>query len=754
MRFLAESGVLLSGSPDLARDRDSPGVRGSFTPGAALAALLAGTGLNAVPDAQGRYVLRSAPVAAPAQSPNAAEAERLLPEVRVTGKAEEVEDLSSALQADGRAVDGYRARIASSVGALGTMSLLDTPFSLSVVPRELIENVQAQSPDDIYKVNPSTRMLTSQGTGWTPVMAIRGFQTSDTAEDGLRRPYNHAAVVEDKERVEVLNGLSGFLYGASAPAGMINYVYKRPTQERLTNVTVGNYGGSQAYVHGDFGGRIDEAGTLGYRLNVVRQNGGTAVDDQKIDRTLVSAALDWQLSDRLLLELNAVYNNYRTTSPSAYWYFAGARPAALDASKNWSQPWIQDEFENTKLMAKLTYRLDEHVTLRGAWTRNDIDRPVQDHTMNSGTATTYTQLRQRAGQTKDTFDAAQALADIAFDTGSVSHKLTVGYYGYSAKSWATSYAPHTGYQGPYTYSGSNFVPEYVFPVNTTTPYYAGKTVNDNLVVGDQIRLNGQWSVLAGLNRSSISSESVTAAGVRTTYDKSRVSPNLSVLYKLAPSVTTYVSYIEGLEKGSRTPTSGVRNPNTEMPPMVSRQKEIGVKADLEGMLLTAALFDIEKAYEYLDSTTTPLPTYTQNGRQRHQGFEFTATGKLTRYLTLLGGVTWLDPSVRGGTNDGKEPINVAKTLAKIYAEYALPVPGLSLTGGLYYTGKQWATALNTQQLPAYTTADIGLRYATRIASTPATLRLTVNNVTDRNYWLNSYYLGAPRSVALSAQFKF
>ena len=37
---------------------------------------------------------------------------------------------------------------------------------------------------------------------------------------------------------------------------------------------------------------------------------------------------------------------------------------------------------------------------------------------------------------------------------------------------------------------------------------------------------------------------------------------------------------------------------------------------------------------------------------------------------------------------------------------------------------------------------------------PVTLRLNVNNVANRNYWLNSYYLGNPRNVALSAQMQF
>lgn len=58
MRFLSESGLLLSGSAELAQGRNSPGVQGHFTPGAALGALLAGTGLKAARNANGRYTLQ------------------------------------------------------------------------------------------------------------------------------------------------------------------------------------------------------------------------------------------------------------------------------------------------------------------------------------------------------------------------------------------------------------------------------------------------------------------------------------------------------------------------------------------------------------------------------------------------------------------------------------------------------------------------------------------------------------------------
>ncbi len=735
-----QTGTQVLASGDTVSRINAPAVSGRLTLQEALDRLLAGSGLSAVREGRA-VVIRTA---------TAADAGKTLPQVIVTAALES--DSSAALQKDGTAADGYRAKTVSSVGALGSMSLQDTPYSISVVPRELIQNIQAQSPDDIYKLNPSTRTATPQITSWSPLVSIRGFDGSNVAEDGMRRNYNHAAVIEDKERVEILNGLSGFLYGSATPGGMINYVYKRPTIERLNSITVGNYGGNQAYVHGDFGGRFDEAGRAGYRLNVVKQDGNTPIDDQRINRELISAAVDWQVTDKLLLEFNAVYNKYKTSGTSAYWSYDIPHGRAPDARKNWSQPWIRDEFENTKLMGKATYRINDNITLRGTYMRDGIDRPTQDHSLNSVSSPgEFTQIRLRSGRTKDTFDAASALADISFDTGPISHKMTLGYYMFSDKSWGTRSNPNTGYEGPYPILQPTYVPEPYFPPSLYSPYYSGRVRNNNLVIGDNIKFNDQWSMLVGINRSNIRTEARTSDGDRAQpdYNKSRNSPSVSLRFKPVPWLTTYASYIEGLEPGGIAPDTAV-NFGAVQAPMVSKQKEIGVKASVGNMLLTAALFDIEKAYEFIDSDNV----YTQSGRQNHKGFEFNASGKLTDKLTIVSGITALSAKVKGSEFNGKSPLNVAKVLAKIYSEYELPVPGLSLTGGIYYTGRQWADAANTDRLPSVTTADVGLRYATKVSGKPLTLRLNVSNVANKSYWLNAYYVGAPRTVAFSAQMQF
>jgi iron complex outermembrane receptor protein len=748
VRFSTATGMQVFVNAGLLRGINSPGVNGALTPSDALSRLLAGTGLT--------YRFTNASTVA-IERPDMAASGGALPsgvnpldtiDVQADGSA-------AALQNDGTAHDGYRARKVSAVGPLGPMELKDTPFTINVAPREFIENIQAQSPDDIFKVMPNVRSSTPQITGWSPMVNIRGFGTYDFAEDGFHRAYSHATSLEDKERVEILNGLSGFLYGAASPGGMVNYVYKRPTYDRLNSVTMGNYGGSQRYVHGDFGGRIDPEGRAGYRLNVVKQGGDTAIDDQNINRWLISGAFDWNITDRLKLELNASHTSSKTANPSTYWTFRTGVPHSFvpDPARNWGQKWIRDEFKKDRMSAKLTYEINENITIRGGYLREYSDRPVQDHIMNSVRGLgEYYQIAIHSGRTKSMDEAANAIADVKFDTGAIGHKLSFGYYMSGTQTWGTTYSPNSGWLGPFPLSSPTYLAMPAFPADTSNPFPQNSLRNNNFFVGDHVTFNEYWSLLAGVNYSRIENSSYDVNGMKAQpdYGEGRASPSVSLMYKVTPWATLYGTYIEGLEQGGIAPDTAV-NFGAVMPPMISKQIEAGVKAEVGGTLLTAALFDIEKAYEFTD----PNGVYTQNGRQRHRGVEFTATGKVTDRITVVGGLTFLDAIVEGGDFDGRAPMNVAKLLAKIYAEYELPsVHGLFLTGGIYHTGKQWADNLNTDRLDAYTTLDLGIRYTTEQFGNPLTLRLNVANVTGEKYWLNSYYLGTPRTVAFSAQMKF
>ena len=155
---------------------------------------------------------------------------------------------------EGSAEAGYKVDNVTTTGPWGQMPLQDTPYSISVMPQELIDNTITRNPDQIFKMNPLTQVGSPQDINNISSQYVRGFGIQNYSIDGIRiGGYGIGVFTEDLERVEVFSGLSGFLYGAGDVGGTVNYVLKRPTSYYLNDVTIGDYGGGQAFIHGDLG---------------------------------------------------------------------------------------------------------------------------------------------------------------------------------------------------------------------------------------------------------------------------------------------------------------------------------------------------------------------------------------------------------------------------------------------------------------------------------------------------------------------
>nr|WP_242675169.1 MULTISPECIES: TonB-dependent receptor [Pseudomonas] len=756
-QIASQAGVVLSIDPSLTAGKTAQPVQGEFDTQGALRRALSGTGLVLVPGAAGTYSVQ----------PVAEEGSLALPETSIS---------ASSVADDGGESSGYRATSVKNIGALGGMSLQDAPYSISVVSSDLMRNIQATSIDDVFKLNPSTQFTSPSTAGYASSVSVRGFSdlgNLNIANDGLR--FSNASdsgnFVEEMERLEIITGLSGFLYGPAAPGGLVNYVLKRPTYERYNSVTLGNAGGENYYLHGDFGGKIDDQGVFAYRVNLLTQDGETAIDMQKRRRQLVSLALDWNVNDDLQIQFDASYKENQTRGLTSYWYFADQayRPDASDLKNDelYSQRWAFSDSEHKRVGSRFDWKLSEIFSLRGALAY-DLNETQYAYTGPSFyNPDTYVQELYAFAPVEREETSGYLFLDSAFDTGGIGHKVTLGYQGNIARERNYTDYIDLDYQygsviGNRPISDRPQVPKPPYSVGHGDQHLSSRTQSDNVLIGDVITFNEQWSSVLGVTRTRIKTFSDNFVWVEAfptfppeieNYSKSKTSPNISLIYKPQPWITTYATYIEGLQAGGIAP-SGSINAGQVLSPAVSEQYEVGVKATLGETLLTAALFNIEKP----NSFTNDQNVYVQDGKQENTGLELGLTGKVTPDLTLVAGLTLLDPEVKktaSAATDGKKPVGVASQLAKLYGEYEIgAVPGLALTGGAYYTGKQYADEANQHSLPSFTTFDAGARYRVPVADNSLTLRANVSNLTDKDYWLSRHYLGAPRTLSFSAQLEF
>lgn len=170
-----------------------------------------------------------------------------------------------------------------------TENLQDTPIAVSAINADTLESLGVEDTTDITAFAPNTYLTQTAGSSANLAWNIRGIGGAEpllTREqgvalymDGAYLPRVTGAVMDlvDIERVEVLRGPQGTLYGRNATGGAVNYISRKPGEEfgfkqvigtgsygRLNSVTRVDFGeflpglaASLAYLHRDRNGYVN-----------------------------------------------------------------------------------------------------------------------------------------------------------------------------------------------------------------------------------------------------------------------------------------------------------------------------------------------------------------------------------------------------------------------------------------------------------------------------------------------------------------
>ena len=351
-----------------------------------------------------------------------------------------------------------------------------------------------------------------------------------------------------------------------------------------------------------------------------------------------------------------------------------------------------------------------------------------------------------------------------FQTGPVGHAWTLATTRFTSDNSfndARVGIPGTTHFDNLDFGDTPTFPGYGVTTSQTRATLGSYALADTLSFADD---RVQWTVGARRQRVENTTENFGDWASKVSYDESRVSPATALLVKVTDKVSLYGNHIEGLSQGATAPDTAA-NRGAVMQPYQTKQYEVGAKVDLGTFAHTASLFQIEKPSAFTNPATNIFGVY---GEQRNRGVEWSFFGEPLPRLRLMGGATYTQAEmtkvVAGGVK-GEQVTGVPKVIAKLGTEYdLLDVPGLTLTGNVNHTGKQYATNDHRVSLDAYTTYDVGARYAFKVETKPVTLRATVQNVTNKAYWLGSWNggdgsglsggLGAPRTLLVSGTVDF
>ncbi len=636
------------------------------------------------------------------------------------------------------AVDGYLAP-ASETGVKAGVPLSEVPQSITVVTSTELEARQPAQIEDAIKYSAGINASTWGTDDRFDQYAVRGFDLGASAlyRDGLpQKVLSFSAFTSDPymlDRVDVLRGPAGVLYGSNDAGGMVNLVTKRPVFGRLAEgrVSYGSHGtGTLAF---DFSNVLNESGTVAGRLTGLLRDGATEIDNSANNRALLAGGLTWAPSDRTSITfLGHVQRDALT--PINF-----APVADEDYDTSWGTlpgdwPYRMSDYNHFRTRQysfgwEATHEFSDALTFtqRLRYAHQDTDYAQLDYSYADASGVNYYAFRNdEEAETLGLDNSLEWKSPLAGGENS----LIVGADYQLGRHDVTQYYDGTIYTIPYATASFDFaVADPALSSRSLTTYR-----ETGLYLQDHVKFDMGTSVTAGLRHSWFETDIEDLLGSSTeSQDDQATIGMLGVTHEFANGLTPYLGYSEGFLQNYGQTIAG-----DPLDPSKSHQWELGLRyaPPSGGLLLSAALFDLRKTnvkdYDLDDPT---FSSFTQVGEVRSRGLELEARGRFSATLEGVASYTYLDTEITRSSDPsklGNENAMAPRHQAAFWLDYDASSLALGLTAGagLRLISDAYATQDNLRTTRGYALADLSLHYE---ADTYA-VDLGVTNLFDRDYF--------------------
>lgn len=654
---------------------------------------------------------------------------------------------------------GYRATTAITANKTDS-PLLEVPFSVQVVTRELIEDRGVYTFGEAVRTLPG---VTSQVgfVGGNDRFRLRGFATPSNLKNGVRRavfiPVDEMANIE---QVEVLKGPASALYGRFEPGGAVNLVTKKPRWERET---------AFEYTGGDFNfnrATLDTTGPINnefaYRLNAAWQDSESFRDFVYTDQTFIAPAFAWNPSESTRVVFEAEYLDKEFGPDRGF----GNSPLFLELPihRNFSEPYASVTNISELLSLKVEHDLNEDWMLRVVGMSSDSE--------SDGTYIAYgfPPLSGAGGPSPQVNRISRGMVDRERDTTgqielsgkaqlfNLEHRLLIGAEASRSREGLVTQNVNLL---PISFWNPQFGQVPGAPAGDTT--FNSSQETSAIYVQDEIRLSDQWLLLGGLRYDGIdytSQDTYVMEGREGEGSDNAVSPRVGLTFMPSSSASIYASWSE-----SFLPDVFARMADGSVPePSRGEQFETGIKMVLFNGRLTPTLawFDIARKKTTISDPNDPTFTYSiAAGEQQSKGWELDLPIVINDRWRLLASYTYLDAKFTDNPGlIGNRLANAPRDNASLWTSYDLGgnLAGLSVGTGVHYVGARQATDSNTFTLESYIRLDANIAYVFG-GDDQWRIQLNAQNLTDEGYFESGgsfvpTYPGAPRAVTASLRATF
>jgi catecholate siderophore receptor len=680
-------------------------------------------------------------------------AEKVLQEVEITAQAE-----------------GYKPEVSSSAMRTPT-ALVDTPQSVSVVTRKQVADQAATSLAEATRYTPG--LTFAQGEGNRDQVVIRGVNTtSDFFVDGIRDDVQYYRDLYNIEQLEVIKGANALAFGRGASGGAINRVIKRAGFTPVREVTLS--GGMFDHYRGalDVGGKLSER--VAGRINVMSEDSGSFRDGVELRRSAINPTLTFRVTDKTTVVAGAEYlndariadrgipsQNRKPFETKRSRFFGNAEQSPTETTVNAAYVQLEHAFSKDVMLNNRT-RFAQY----DKYYQNVYAASAVDPTNNTLSLENYRDDTQRENFTSQT--------DVTWKvkTGSVVHQLTAGVDLERQRSENTRKASDfaeclpagmftcVNNSGARRINGisasnpiANAVGGFVIPLRDTETDVDVLSVylQDTLSIGEKLQ------VVLGLRHDRFETDFLdnrNAANSAKVVD-SELSPRAALIYKPTTNSSLYASYSKTFVPRAGDQLSSVTAANKALDPEEFENLEVGAKWDMTQRLsASAAVFQLERK-NVINPAPTPGSSLLIDGA-RITGIEVELQGQVTDRYQVIAGYSYTDSelSVPGALN-GNRLYNTPENTFSLWNRVSL-TDRFGVGVGITSRDAMFANDDNTTKVPGYYRVDAAAYYK---ASDALALQLNIENLTDREYFLNAHNNnnitpGSPIAARLSATYKF
>ena len=632
------------------------------------------------------------------------------------------------------------------------VDLHELPQSVQVITSKAIESQQATSLIDVLQN--ASGVVTREGAQGAASFVVRGFAQSSSMVNGSSNANASYTNVAGVESVEILKGPQAILSGGDSLGGGVNIVLKKPTTEKIRNVTL-QYGSNQ-----DKSLTAEFAGPFADKRFSYRVIGSTArAEDSDAgfngrEADYFQGSLRFK-DDRTDFTVNLSHDKQHI--PANRYTFALTGDMQPIPSMRLGAKDNGVDIKNDSASYELKYLIAPWVTFISNLSYSSSDMGIDVFTPIFPLSSSTIAYLNTNNTTKSKNWSGDHYLRFDFDTASIENKLSVGINHSNGNSDMLSYS------GPLNFV-SVYGNQFNFPKlerNDSTLYSTLLDVKNrqHAFFAQYYMTWGKLHTLVNVRHTITNSSESTLrysdwSDYTPAFKSKKTTGGFGAVYDISPQLSVYGSFSQGYLPQFVTTARCDGGSSSNYPAMETENKEFGAKYKTKDgkFSITSSAFELNQknVLEY-----NSKGCYDIREAQKIKGFELDGSGEILTGLNLLFNYTYSDAEDTGNVKPSSKLAALApKNQASIWASYKFQQPsmkGFGVEGGVTAASSSKFGSNGAYKLPSYEKVDLSAYYEAK------TYKVTVgvkNLFDQRIYGYSSSELYVPVLAGRTAAITF